>query len=166
MKMIGMVFIIFAVSSVGFTMSASIKKEKSLLMQMQRALQILRNEIAFCGTPLPQTFALMAASCSGNLERVFSDTAKLMDRHRWMSPAAAMEQTLSGRQETALSDVLRELAAGLGNYDLQAQITSIRMADERIAALLQQTEQEVRAKGKIYETLGICGGLSVAILLI
>ena len=166
MKVIGLIFIVAASSSVGFGMALSIQKERNLLLQMQRALQILRNEIAFCGTPLPQAFALVAAACSGYLECVFSDAAKQMDKHRWMTPACVMEQVMSNHRETAVSEILQELAAGLGNYDLQAQLDSICNADVRAAELLQKTEQDGKAKAKIYETLGICGGLSVAILLI
>ena len=166
MKWIGMIFIVVAASSVGFGMSLSIRKDRSLLLQMQHALQILRNEIAFCGTPLPQAFALMAANCNGYLECVFSDTAKQMDKHRWMTPSAVMNQVLSGYQETVVSELLINLAAGLGNYDLQAQLGAICTADERAAQVLHRTEQEGKVKAKIYETLGVCGGLSVAILLI
>jgi len=166
MKVIGMVFVILAASSVGFSMSSSIRRDRLLLLQLQHALQLLRNEIAFCGTPLPQTFALMAANCTGYLERVFSEVAKQMDKHRWMSPSAVMEQVLSGQRDTVVSDILKELAAGLGDYDVQSQLISVRTADERAATSLQRTEQEGSTTARIYETLGICSGLSVAILLI
>ena len=166
MKLIGMLFIVVSAGSVGIGMAVSLKKNVQLMRQMLRILQILRNEIAFCGTPLPQAFALAAASCDGVLSMLFADTAKKMDRNPWMTAAEAMKQVEFSQQNSQLLSICVELAEGLGQYDLNSQLCAVSSAKERTEALLNYAEQERSVKSKLYETLGICAGLSMAILLI
>lgn len=161
-----MTFIVLSAGSVGFGMACSVKKKIGILRQMVRALQLLRNEIAFCGTPLPQAFALMAASCEGLLGQQFEAIAKTMDKHPWMTAAEAMRQSKSVIQDLTVESLLNELTEGLGKYDLEAQLQAISFAKNRTDTLLLQAEQEQNSKSKLYETLGICAGLSIAILLI
>ena len=100
MKLIGMLFIVVSAGSVGFRIAFLLKKRCSLVRQFLQALQVLRNEITFCATPLPQAFALMAVSSDGTLGRLFSDVAKDMDRRRWATPQAAMDE-MNGRKTGA-----------------------------------------------------------------
>ena len=108
----------------------------------------------------------MAVGCDGSLERIFSETAKRMDKQRWMTPLQAMEQALADEKTCFLSPVLRDLARQLGKYDLEAQISAVDGTKARAETMLQQMEQEQSRKSGTYETLGICAGIAVAILLI
>ena len=65
MKLVGMIFIVVSAGSVGFRIAVLLKRRCMLVRQFLRALQLLRSEISFCGTPLPQAFALMAANWPG-----------------------------------------------------------------------------------------------------
>ena len=166
MKLAGIVFIVTSAGSVGFRIAASLRKRCIMLRQLLQALQLLRNEIAFCGTPLPQAFALMAASCNGVLEKIFTAVAKEMDKQHWVTPLAAMEHGVHEGKEVLVEPILLELAAKLGKYDLDAQLQAIETARHRTEELLFQMEQERSNKSRTYETLGVCAGLAVAILLI
>ena len=165
MKLAGMIFIVASAGSVGLGIARGLRKRCFLFQQLLQALQLLRNEIAFCGTPLPQIFALMAASCRGELETIFSETARSMD-HGKTSPSEAMYKALKGCVDRELTGLLLQLAAGLGKYDLEAQLNTVEAVREQVQTLLYSLEQERRTKSKTYETLGICTGLSLAILLV
>ena len=166
MKLVGMIFIVASAGSVGFRIAVLLKRRCMLVRQFLRALQLLRNEISFCGTPLPQAFALMAASCDGQLARLFSDVAKDMDRRRWVTPQAAMEKALEETPEELLKPILIDLTKRLGKYDLDAQMQGIDTAYREAELLLQTLEQERSLKSRTYETLGICAGLAAVILLL
>jgi len=166
MKLAGIVFIVGSAGVMGVRISLSLRKRCELLRQLLQALAVLRSEIAFCGTPLPQAFALMAVQCSGTLETIFSSAAKQMDRQRWMTPLQAMELAIAESRETFLAPILRELFAQLGRYDLEAQVRAVDGAQSRTKTLLSQLEQERNRKTGTYETLGICAGIAVAILLL
>lgn len=166
MRWIGITLIIVSTGSVGFGLSRSLQRRCMLMHQLLKALDILKNEIHFCATPLPQAFALMAVSVPPPLETVFSHAARQMDKHRWMTPYAAMEQALQQTQDAYIGAVLLSLSAQLGEYDTQAQLHGIALAQEQARDLLQQLEKERSLRSRTYETLGICTGLAVAILLL
>lgn len=170
MKLVGMVFIMVSAGSVGIRIAVSLRKRCALLRQLLTAVQILQNEISFCGTPLPQAFALAAVSAEGVVERLCSAVAKEMDQRRWITPQAAMERAWKAEpdlaQELVLHEVLLTLAAGLGKYDRDSQIQTLERTKSRLEELLRTAEQERSIRSRTYETLGICAGLAMAILLI
>ena len=166
MKLIGVALIVASAGWVGIGMSVSLKKRMELYQTAMQALQLLKNEIAFCGTALPQAFGLLAASCEGMLALVFSSAGRRMDRCPWISPAEAMRQAVSCLEDHQLKNIFLRLGQGLGNYGLDAQIQAIHAARDQIARLLETLDATRKEKSKVYETMGICVGLSVAILLI
>lgn len=165
MKFIGIVLIVVSAGSVGFRMAISLKQQTREYTQLLQSLQLMRNEIAFCGTPLPQTFAVLAASCQGRTGQFYEAVAKTMDKYPWMTPVEAVQQQQKLLHGGFPVTVFSELAVGLGKYDLDSQLQAIAAAKDRVKLVLEQLEQERRGKTKLYETLGICAGLSLAILL-
>lgn len=170
MKYLGILFIMISSGTVGIQMALELKRYCNLIRQLINALQILHNEINCNGTPLPQAFALVAVSATDSVERLFSGMAKALDQRRWMTPLAAMEQQIcneaSIKEKTEISEVLKTLASGLGRYDRESQLQSVNYANKRLADLLDKAEQDHSIRGKTYKTLGICAGISLAILLV
>ena len=166
----GVIFIVASASSMGIRVALSLRRRCALLRQLMTALQLMKNEISFCGTPLPQTFALMAAACDGPLEQLFSQIAKDMDKRRWLTPLAAMQQALKNVPELPQGDrialILLELSGKLGKYDLDSQRQGIDLALAQLEEERQKAEREQSLKGRTYETLGVCAGLAAAILLL
>lgn len=170
MKIAGIIFIVLSTGSVGFGISAALKKRCRMIRQIISALSILKEEIFCRNTPLPQGFALMAASVQGVPERIFSHMAKEMNRNRWLSPREAMQRALEKETDISCQDPVAEafleLSAELGKYDRENQVRVLDQTIIHMESLLQAAEQESSGRSKTYETLGICAGISMAILLI
>lgn len=170
MRVAGIVFIVLSAGSMGFRMAFYLKRRCRLLEQLMAALQVLKSEIAFCGTPLPQAFALMAAATEGVPAALFSQIAKEMDKRRWLTPLAAMQQALRQTPELPQGDkaslILLELSGSLGKYDAESQLHGIDRAMARLEEERGRAERERSVKSRTYETLGVCAGLAMAILLL
>lgn len=170
MRLVGIVLVIISAGSVGIGIASSLRKRCRLLRQFIASLQVMRNEIGCCGTPLPQAFALMAVSSDGAVSRVFSAVAKEMDKRRWLSPRNAMEEALESEKslgdDREVAEFLLSLASGLGKYDRESQLATLDRCQDQIESLLKTAEKECSVRSKTYEVLGICAGISVAILLI
>lgn len=166
MKLLGMVFIVCASGSVGFRVSHSLKARCGLLLRFQELLQKMEHEIRFYGTPLPQLFALLAASETGTLEQLCGDTAREMERCRWTTPRRAMEKALESTPEPLLAPILLSLCEQLGKYDREAQTAGIAAAQAQASEELKRLEQERSVKSGTYQTLGICAGLAACVLLL
>lgn len=170
MKLAGVIFIVASAGSVGLQLASALRDRCRLLRQLLAVLQILKNEIAVCATPLPQAFALMAASATGAVERLWSAMARELDRQRWLTVPAAMDRALAAEKELTgepeLCQALWELATGLGKYDRQIQLQSIGLAVLRLEELLAGAERERSVRSGTYRLLGVCAGASIAILLL
>lgn len=170
MKLAGVLFVILSATSVGLKIASSLRKRCRRISQLLTALQVMCSEIGHCGTPLPQTFALMAVSAEDEVERLFSSMAKTMDKRRWLDPQTAMAQALQDEpllgEDREVVEILLSLSATLGKYDRKSQLKALEQAKGKLEQLLQSARQECSVKSKTYEVLGICAGLSVAILLI
>lgn len=168
MKLIGVLFVVLSAGSVGVQITLAMGRRCQLIRQLMSIVQLLKNEIAFCGTPLPQAFALAAASASGGLAQVFSTAAKEMDKFRWLRPQSALERALEAhsflREGDPIRSVLLELGAKLGKYDMENQLQGLELALVQLEEERQAAEQERRLRGRTYETLGVCAGLAIAIL--
>ena len=166
MKTLGMMFIVIASGTVGFRISASLKQRCILIKKLLHAVQLLKNEICCYATPLPQIFALLAASTDGVLEALFSGVAKQMGRQPWLPPGTALEQVSEDFDEPEIKAVLLRLFQQLGKYDREAQLTGIHAAEDDLQNLLHRLEMERSLKSRTYQTLGICTGLAASVLLL
>lgn len=169
MKLIGVLFIVLSSGSVGYQISRAMKTRCRLLRNLQSSVCMLKNEIIVCATPLPQAFALMGASLNGAIGKLFSDVAHRMNKHRWITVLAAMEEAIEAdndlKKDEKLRRELRNMAEGLGKYDKDAQASILDQTIERLGTMIEQAEQEQSIKSKTYEVLGLCAGLSLIILL-
>lgn len=170
MKLAGILFVVVSAASVGLKIASSLRNRCRMLRQFLDALQVMSSEISCCGTPLPQVFALMAVSSDGTVSRLFSNVAKAMDKQRWLTPRNAMETALQSEQQLGedkdLREILLSLASGLGKYDRESQLQILERTKDCLETLLHAAEQECSVRSKTYEVLGLCAGISVAILLL
>lgn len=166
MREIGVVCIILSSSIVGIRISGSLKHRCLLLQNLIRLLRQMEHEIELYGTPVPQLFALMAASAAGELEQIFSAAAHEMDRDHWITPYQAMEEALNDTSSKILSSILLPLCRQLGRYDRDAQLTGITASIQEAEVALHAMEKERSIKSKTYQTLGICTGLAASVLLL
>ncbi len=63
-------------------------------------------------------------------------------------------------------ETVRNLAFSLGKFDLGGQVRAIELAQERLRAELAEVQAGSRARCRSYETIGICAGLALAVMLL
>ena len=166
MKILGISFITLSSAVVGFQMAAMLRKRCALMRELDDLLQLLEQEIGTCGTLLPHAFALLSAATDGIWETVFSGIAKEMDKNRWATPHEAAQIVLNQVHDRDISEIMLPMMKKMGKYNIEAQTQGIESARLQLRMLLQELEQEQKMKSKTFQTLGICTGLAVAILLI
>ena len=170
MKIAGIAFVVLSAASVSLQISFGMKKHCDELRKILMAIILLKNEISVCKTPLPQAFALMAASTDGAAEQLFSYIACELNKRRWITVSAVMGQALLLNplllKDEELCGILRSMAAGIGKYDTLSQLATLDRTITALEEMIDRAEKERGRKSKTYEALGLCAGLSLAILLI
>lgn len=170
MKLLGVLFVVISASSVGWSLAMSVRRRCQVLGQLLSALRYMKSELSFHSTPLPQTFSALSDGAEGSVKAYFSLIASEMKEKCWLTPMTAMELASGQLTELPPADparqVLRELGSGLGKFDLDSQLQEIDTALWRLDELRKHADAERTLRCKTYQTLGICAGLALAILLI
>lgn len=82
----------------------------------------------------------------------------------------AWEKGLSLWQNTALHDedraLLLSIGAKLGDSDVEGQLSTIELHKQHLSALLLIATEQRQKKGKLYRSMGVLGGVFIAIMLI
>lgn len=166
MKLLGVVFILISSWSVGCRFSMTMRSRCDCAKEAIDALQVLRNELSFLGSPLPEAFRAVASSVKGQWGQVFLDMSARMEKDRWLTPATAAQKALVSVTDEPIGRIMQDLAGKLGSYDLEAQLHGIDRAVHEVNALLSGLVEEKRLRSRTYQTLSICAGAAIAILLI
>lgn len=170
MKTLGIIFVILSSASVGLRYSYIMQQRCRTLSQIIAAMRLLKSELSTRGTALPEAFGMLAAATTGSTAAYFSAAAKEMNRNRWMSPHDSLCMSERNLKEFSESDpalfILRDFAAGIGKLDLECQAQSLDNIISRLEIVYRTAEQDKTVRSKTYRTLGLCAGISLAILLI
>ena len=141
-----------------------------LLHALLAALEAMKGEIEYRLTPLPELFAALGEGTEPVTAAFFRGCAAMMEADRALPPqlvlGRAMEQTTSLQWSARTRETVRNLAFSLGKFDLGGQVRAIELAQERLRAELAEVQAGSRARCRSYETIGICAGLALAVILL
>ena len=171
MRIIGAVIVIGASAIAGVYYGNLETYRMRDLLEFKKALTILRSQIEYARTPLPEAMLAIAVRVRESVGKVFEMCAELLEHERnekvahiWAAAVDQYKDALFLTQED--TDQLKDFGAQLGNMDSEAQIMNISMLidyiDERTALLNQSRDKNK----KLYRSLGILGGALIVIIFI
>lgn len=141
------------------------------LQEMKKALAILKAEIAFSMTPLPEAFANIAGRTQSPIAGIFTElTGRLTQNRRERIEDIWRDCLLADARKTYFNkeDIAAFISFGrtLGYLDKDMQTAGIMVTigyiDSAVAALA-----ETRAKNKkLFGSLGVLGGLLTVVILL
>ena len=168
MKWIGAIMIIFACAAVGFTISANHRREESVLRKLQNALSFMECELQYRRTALPDLCLITAEECGGNLRELFENLSLELqaqispDVHRCMEAALWKSKPLP----QSAAEVLLHLGGGLGRFDIDGQQKALESAQAICDRALKKLSEKKEVHLRSYQTLGLCAGAALVIILI
>ena len=166
-KWLGAVLVIAGCGSVGFMMSWNYRRELRLLRQLHRGLQFMNCELQYRLSPLPELCRKTASQLSGALQLLFTNLANELERQVAPEALYCMNEALkktTGIPESAVS-ILSELGSSLGGFDLEGQLTALGSAEAKCEWYISNLENNRIQRTRSYQTLGLCAGAALAILL-
>ena len=140
-------------------------REKEI-KQMKTALNMFATKIKYTYEPIPSLFMEIANKIGGNIGNIFSQSATRMKEElageAWENALEEVSNNLSKEDIT----VLKNLGKLLGETDVEGQINQIEVVNQFLNSQLENANEERRKNEKMYRTLGIVTGLTIAIILI
>jgi stage III sporulation protein AB len=167
-KWIGAVLIMASCSGCGFAIAAGKRREEQLLYQLMEILQFLEADLQYRLTPLPELCRMAAGETKGILRTVFLNLYRELKWQKLPDAGSCMYAAIqrSGEIPPRVRRLLVQLGHTLGKFDLPGQLQGIQTVRKRCEDTLVTIRKNRDERLRSYQTLGICAGAALAIILI
>ena len=165
-RILGVCLVIIACSAFGFRMSSDIRREINQMNDLINILNYMECELNFRLTPLPQ-LCRISAKQGKSLEKLFHCFANELDAQISIDASCCMNAAIRKItvQPISVESLLKNLGASFGKFDLEGQLNGIDSVRQKATNQLQELERNKDTRMRNYQTLGMCAGTALAILL-
>jgi len=168
LKWIGAILIVVGCGGLGFMMAVSFRKEVTALRQLIKVLEFIVCELECRRTPLPDLCRKAAELECGCIKSVLITLAGELESQIAPDAALCMASSLNKNpcipKRTAAA--LVSLGYTLGKFDLQGQLRELDAVCAACRGELAELETNSIQRTRGYQTLGLCAGAALAILLL
>ncbi len=168
LKIFGAILILAGCGGFGFKLaSAHIREERSLRVLI-RILDYMECELQYHMTPLPQLCRQASAEGEGALKKAFYLLADELENQISPDVEGCMALVLSKNKDMpGLSYAAMELLGrSLGRFDMEGQLRGLESVRQECRRNLNELMENRDMRLRNYQTLGLCAGAALAILLI
>lgn len=167
-KWIGSIFVFSGCVGLGLSVSiAHIRKEK-MLEQINRVLNLMECELRYRLTPLPELCTVSASDGSGVIKQILIKFTNELNRRISPDAASCMCTVLEQFRfpDRDIPDIMMELGRSLGRFDLEGQLNGIAHVKTMCTNRLEEVKANKTERMRSYQTLGLCAGAALVILLV
>ena len=167
-KYLGAALIFCGCTAGGFFLAGTHRLAEFCLEELIRALDFMCADLSFRASSLPELLSRAGNAVRGPISRVFQSLGRELSRQIWERPEDCMNRILEQVRSLPenVTNHLRELGQCLGHFHLDGQIRQLQQVrshcDYTLETLRKGREQRLRS----YQTLGICAGAALAIVLL
>ena len=168
LRLIGAALVTLSASLVGFGFARGVRRQCAQLEGLLWALDFMQAELSARLTPLTQLFSMLSACRQKDVALFFEAAGRALSVPPGCTVPVSFKRGfqaspgLSPGQEAV--QTLYGLSTALGRFDLESQLAAIERAKGSITSVLLQAQK--RARCRSYETIGICAGLALAVILL
>lgn len=170
MRLLGAVAVVGGAAALGFYY-ASLEKERTQdLLELKKALLILSSEIEYMRTPLPTASTNIGKRAQRWVGPLFTRFGELLTNNEsetayrlWMQAITEMKGSTNLTNEDW--EVVEGFGKTLGYLDKQMQQNAIGYVVEYIDEKAETLQKKSETNKKMYRSLGILGGLLLAVVL-
>lgn len=168
MHWMGGILVVGGTAWVGFRAAAELRMRVRALRDMAQMLRLLEQELELHPQPMSRLMDTLIPRCHGPARLLAEDCRQALDR------LGEAEFSLSWRQSVQRCVELGEegrrcllpLGDTLGRYDSGEQCRTLAVVRQRLELLADREEAECRRQGRVYQVLGLSGGMFLMILLL
>lgn len=167
LRVIGAVCITAGCGSFGFAMAAAGRREERQLEVLLKSLEYMSCELNYRQTPLPVLCRAAATGERGCVPSFFRELARELEKGEAPDVQVCVYEVLQRLQPApALRKQLRELGATLGRFDLPGQLRGLESVISSTGDALLRYRDGAPERRRSLQTLALCAGAALAILLL
>ena len=170
-KFIGAALIIAASAGIGYQKGIHLSRSLEEMQELRRIFLMLRGEVEYTKTPFREAFFQIGDRTSGKYQRWMFQLANRLNERTGKTFMELWKEALTGyRKETDLDrknwELLINMGANMGYADRVMQLGAIDLYLEQLKLSIRQLQEEIPERRRIFNCLGVMGGIFVAIVLV
>ncbi len=171
MKITGAILIIVSCGMGGMLYSNRYIYRLESLKSLSICIEMLRSEIVYGHTPLTQASKTIAEKISGPVADIFNDFSDLLAAKKGYTASQAFQRALDKNSAGLCVNVeemnlFKTMGKMIGTSDTENQEKSLNLLSRQLEVLIDKSMTDRDKNVKMYRSLGLLGGLGLAILLL
>lgn len=171
LKIIGCILVIASSAGMGFYFSSEINCRIEDLKELKKLIGLLRGDIRYASTPLPEAISAIARRSSGHFEAFLKKVSQKLNELSGMTFfeiwREAVEKDLA---DTAMVKKdkyqLIQLGENLGYLDKDMQMNTLDLYLSQLEEEISDLTKTAREKTYLFRSLGIMAGIFISIVMI
>ena len=170
MKIAGIILIVFSGAGLGICKSLELSRREKILEQLGKMIMLLKNQIRCTGDTIPDALLEVAGKMSGEYREFLLSTSGAVQKRNGNTFGEIFKDC--ARELLPLSKVSEEergcfLSIGerLGYLDREMQVAQLSLLEADMDRCLGSLRRTMKEKKKLYQNMGIMGGIFLAILM-
>lgn len=170
-KVVGCILVILSSTLMGFYCSNQLKCRIDNLQDIRKLIVLLRGDIRYSSTPLPEAISSIAIRHEGSFKGFFTKVSERLSEYGGNTFAQVWKEAVEEELlETYLNkkDKLQLIQFGenLGYLDKEMQINTLELFIAQVEEEINMLSKTAKEKVYLYNSLGIMAGIFVSIILL
>jgi stage III sporulation protein AB len=155
----------------GFYCSNELKTRINDIKELRKLVVLLRGDIRYGNTPLPEAICAIARRHEGSLKGFFTKVAERLSEHSGNTFSQIWKEAVDKElNQTSLNKKdksnLIQFGENLGYLDKEMQMNTLDLFLTQIEEEISELSKTAKEKSYLYNTLGIMAGIFISIILI
>ena len=166
-RILGAILIFVSCGGFGIRITTGFRNSIKEMRQLIMILTMMESELAYRRLPLEPLCRSLSTKCSGCISVALLHLADALERNNEPDVAGCIHYAIDKTRHMPdlIKDGFKLLGATLGTLDAEEQIKQISFAKSECQNLLQLYTQTKQPHIQSCQTLGLCAGAAMAILL-
>lgn len=171
LKLAATLMLLLGGAGTGYARSRELTEREKNLEILLQILFFLKGEIRSGNSPLPHAFREIAGKIEGAFSKILLDAAQEMEDSGGSNLAEILEHCIqkrnfagSQKNEEEGIEILQILGRRLGYLDREQQICQIELLEAETEERRRKLREKLPEQKKICQSLGILGGILLAVL--
>ncbi len=171
LKIIGCTLIILSSAGMGFFFSNEMRCRIDDLRELRKLVLLLRGDIRYGNTPLPEAVNAIARRHKGSFEAFFNKVSTSLNelsgltfQEIWKDAVEKklIDTSLSRRDKTQLL----QFGENLGYLDKEMQMNTLDLFLSQLEEETKELSKAVKEKSYLFNSLGIMAGIFISIIML
>ncbi len=170
-KVVGCILIILSSTLMGFYCSNELKTRINDIKELRKLVVLLRGDIRYGNTPLPEAICAIARRHEGGFKNFFTKVSVRLSEHSGNTFSQVWKEAVDEElNQTSLNkkdkSSLIQFGENLGYLDKEMQMNTLELFLAQLEDEIIELSKTAKEKSYLYNTLGIMAGIFISIILI